>query len=56
MAEAEFYNIFTETFEELDKQNTGYARTGDLNDIKKEETTTPTTLMWLAVFVFVAIF
>ena len=24
MAEAEFYNLFTETFQELDKQNTGY--------------------------------
>jgi calmodulin len=30
MAEAEFYNLFTETFEELDKEKTGYVRAGDL--------------------------
>jgi hypothetical protein len=48
MVGAEFYNMFTETFQELDKQNTGYAWAGDLNDIKKEETTSPTTPMWLA--------
>lgn len=28
MAEAEFYNLFTETFEELDEDNMGYVRAG----------------------------
>lgn len=31
MAEAEFYNLFTETFQELDRDNTGYVRAGDLD-------------------------
>jgi calmodulin/calcium-binding protein CML len=33
MAEAEFFNLFTETFQELDKDNTGYVRAGDLDDV-----------------------
>jgi Ca2+-binding EF-hand superfamily protein/CRP-like cAMP-binding protein/thiol-disulfide isomerase/thioredoxin len=33
MAEAEFYNLFTETFQMLDKENTGYVRAGDLDEI-----------------------
>jgi len=33
MAEAEFYNLFLETFEELDKDNTGYVRAGDLDNV-----------------------
>jgi calmodulin/calcium-binding protein CML len=33
MAEAEFYNLFTETFQELDKENTGYVRAGDLDEV-----------------------
>ena len=33
MAEAEFYNLFTETFQELDKDNTGYVRAGDLDEV-----------------------
>ena len=33
MAEAEFYNLFTETFKELDPNNTGYVRAGDLDDV-----------------------
>jgi Ca2+-binding EF-hand superfamily protein len=33
MAEAEFYNLFTETFQELDRDNTGYVRAGDLDDV-----------------------
>lgn len=33
MAEAEFYNLFTETFRELDSDNTGYVRAGDLDDV-----------------------
>ena len=33
MAEAEFYNLFTETFRELDPDNTGYVRAGDLDDV-----------------------
>jgi calmodulin len=32
-AEAEFYNLFTETFQELDRGNTGYVRAGDLDEI-----------------------
>lgn len=32
-AEAEFYNLFTETFQELDRENTGYVRAGDLDEI-----------------------
>jgi calmodulin len=32
-AEAEFYNLFTETFQELDHGNTGYVRAGDLDEI-----------------------
>ncbi len=31
MAEAEFYNLLTETFQELDRDNTGYVRAGDLD-------------------------
>ena len=33
MAEAEFYNLFTETFSELDPENTGYVRAGDLDEV-----------------------
>lgn len=33
MAEAEFYNLFTETFQELDSENTGYIKAGDLEEI-----------------------
>ncbi|KAL3938417.1 MAG: hypothetical protein SGARI_001746 [Bacillariaceae sp.] len=33
MAEAEFYNLFTETFHELDREETGYVRAGDLADV-----------------------
>ncbi|CAJ1966059.1 unnamed protein product [Cylindrotheca closterium] len=33
MAEAEFYNLFKETFQELDHENTGYVRAGDLDQI-----------------------
>lgn len=33
MAEAEFYNLFTETFQELDKDGTGYVRAGDLDEV-----------------------
>jgi calmodulin len=33
MAEAEFYNLFTETFEELDVDGTGYVRAGDLDEV-----------------------
>ena len=33
MAEAEFYSLFTEMFKELDKENTGYVRAGDLDQI-----------------------
>ena len=33
MAEAEFYNLFTETFEELDEDNTGFVRAGDLDEV-----------------------
>ncbi|CAB9513198.1 Thioredoxin-like 2 [Seminavis robusta] len=33
MAEAEFYNLFTETFTELDLDQTGYVRAGDLDDV-----------------------
>ena len=33
MAEAEFYNLFRETFQELDKSNTGYVRAGDLDEV-----------------------
>ena len=33
MAEAEFFNLFTETFKELDRDNTGYVRAGDLDDV-----------------------
>lgn len=32
MAEAEFYSLFTETFQELDQENTGYVRIGDLDE------------------------
>lgn len=31
MAESEFYNLLTETFQTLDEANTGYVRAGDLN-------------------------
>lgn len=33
MAEAEFFNLFKETFQELDKDNTGYVRAGDLDEV-----------------------
>ena len=33
MAEAEFYNLFKETFQELDYENTGYVKAGDLDDV-----------------------
>ena len=33
MAEAEFYYLFTETFQELDQSNTGYVRAGDLDEV-----------------------
>lgn len=33
MAEAEFYNLFTETFNDLDEENTGYVRAGDLDEV-----------------------
>lgn len=33
MAEAEFYNLFRETFRELDYESTGFVRTGDLDQI-----------------------
>jgi calmodulin len=33
MAEAEFYYLFTETFQELDQGNTGYVRAGDLDEV-----------------------
>ena len=33
MAEAEFYNLITETFQELDQEGTGYVKAGDLDDI-----------------------
>lgn len=33
MAEAEFYYLFTETFQELDKDKTGYVRAGDLDEV-----------------------
>ena len=33
MAEAEFYYLFTETFQELDQDNTGYVRAGDLDEV-----------------------
>jgi len=33
MAEAEFYNLFTETFQELDREQTGYVRAGDLSEV-----------------------
>jgi calmodulin len=33
MAEAEFYTLFTETFQELDKDSTGYVRAGDLDEV-----------------------
>lgn len=33
MAEAEFYSLFLETFEELDKDKTGYVRAGDLDAV-----------------------
>jgi Ca2+-binding EF-hand superfamily protein len=33
MAEAEFYNLLTETFQELDKDSTGYVRAGDLDEV-----------------------
>jgi calmodulin/calcium-binding protein CML len=33
MAEAEFYSLFTETFQELDRDNTGYVRAGDLDEV-----------------------
>mmetsp|Transcript_39669 Transcript_39669/g.119168 ORF Transcript_39669/g.119168 Transcript_39669/m.119168 type:complete len:483 (-) Transcript_39669:62-1510(-) len=33
MAEAEFYTLFTETFQALDEDNTGYVRAGALDEI-----------------------
>ena len=33
MAEAEFYSLFLETFQELDRDNTGYVRAGDLDEV-----------------------
>eukprot|EP00980_Cylindrotheca_fusiformis_P028714 scaffold22639_cov105-Cylindrotheca_fusiformis.AAC.8 len=33
MAEAEFYNLFKETFQELDQENTGFVRAGDLDSV-----------------------
>jgi Ca2+-binding EF-hand superfamily protein/thiol-disulfide isomerase/thioredoxin len=33
MAEAEFYNLFTATFQELDQDDTGYVRAGDLAEV-----------------------
>lgn len=33
MAEAEFYNLFLETFRALDKEDSGYLRAGDLNRV-----------------------
>ena len=33
MAESEFYNLLTETFQTLDEANTGYVRAGDLNGV-----------------------
>eukprot|EP00563_Minutocellus_polymorphus_P003938 CAMPEP_0181046284 /NCGR_PEP_ID=MMETSP1070-20121207/14263_1 /TAXON_ID=265543 /ORGANISM="Minutocellus polymorphus, Strain NH13" /LENGTH=607 /DNA_ID=CAMNT_0023124877 /DNA_START=96 /DNA_END=1919 /DNA_ORIENTATION=- len=33
MAESEFYNLLTETFQTLDSQSTGYVRAGDLNGV-----------------------
>lgn len=33
MAEAEFSNLFTSTFEELDEDGTGYVRAGDLDEV-----------------------
>lgn len=33
MAEAEFYYLFTETFQELDKDKTGYVRAGDMDQV-----------------------
>lgn len=33
MAEAEFYALFTETFQALDEDNTGYVRAGDLDEV-----------------------
>lgn len=33
MAEAEFYNLFTATFQELDREDTGYVRAGDLAEV-----------------------
>jgi len=33
MAEAEFYNLFKETFQELDFENSGYVRAGDLDEV-----------------------
>jgi Ca2+-binding EF-hand superfamily protein len=33
MAEAEFYNLCIETFQELDKDNTGYVRAGNLYEV-----------------------
>jgi Ca2+-binding EF-hand superfamily protein len=33
MAEAEFYTLFKETFQELDQRNIGYVRAGDLDEV-----------------------
>jgi calmodulin len=33
MAEAEFYSLFTEIFQALDKDKTGYVRAGDLDEV-----------------------
>jgi len=36
IAEAEFYNLFVDTFNALDKQNSGYIRAGDLRDVLEQ--------------------
>jgi Ca2+-binding EF-hand superfamily protein len=33
MAEAEFYNLLADTFRELDREETGYVRAGDLSEV-----------------------
>ena len=36
IAEAEFYNLFVDTFNALDKQNSGFIRAGDLRVVLEE--------------------
>ena len=36
IAEAEFYNLFVDTFNALDKQNSGFIRAGDLRDVLEQ--------------------